>query len=340
MRKIGILPIIILACSLLVSCGGRKIQTSEETPEERIIFAMDTAVTLTAYGENAEKAVMEAENEINRLDTLMSRLNEDGDVYPLNNSGAGTVDDETAFVLNTAVEIGKSTNGAFDITIAPVMDLWGFFGHNYRIPDDAEIEAQLEKVDYNNIEIQGNNISLKSGASVDLGGIAKGYASEMVKEIFLNNGIKSGLISFGSAIQAVGTRNDGSAWRVGIADPQNSEENIARLELTDKCIATSGSYEQAFEENGRKYHHIIDPSTGYPSESGLASVSVINDDATTADGLSTALFVMGLDEAIEYWKTNRGFEAVFITDSNAVYYTSGLAGSFDMTNGAECTMIE
>lgn len=340
MRKIGILPIIILACSLLASCGGRKIQTSEETPEERIIFAMDTAVTLTAYGENAEKAVMEAENEINRLDTLMSRLNEDGDVYPLNNSGAGTVDDETALVLNTAVEIGKSTNGAFDITIAPVMDLWGFFGHNYRIPDDAEIEAQLEKVDYNNIEIQGNNISLKSGASVDLGGIAKGYASEMVKEIFLNNGIKSGLISFGSAIQAVGTRNDGSAWRVGIADPQNSEENIARLELTDKCIATSGSYEQAFEENGRKYHHIIDPSTGYPSESGLASVSVINDDATTADGLSTALFVMGLDEAIEYWKTNRGFEAVFITDSNAVYYTSGLAGSFDMTNGAEYTMIE
>lgn len=220
------------------------------------------------------------------------------------------------------------------------MDLWGFFGHSYSVPDDAELRAQLKKVDYNNIEMQGNSISLKNGAAIDLGGIAKGYVGDRVAKIFSDNGIKSGLISFGSAIQAVGTRPDGSDWRIGIADPQNSKEHIARIELSDKCIVTSGSYEQVFEENGKTYHHIIDPSNGYPADSGLASVSIVSDSAATADGISTALFVMGLDAATEYWRENGGFEAVFITDNNEVYYTKGLEGALDLTSGAEGMVID
>lgn len=336
MKKANYILAAILICPLLASCTG----STSETPEERTVFAMDTVVTLTAYGRNASKALEDAETEIHRLDSLMSRSNESGDIYPINAGGSGSVSDETAFVINTAIDIGRSTNGAFDITIAPVMDLWGFFGHSYSVPDDAELRAQLEKVDYNNIEIHGNTISLKNGAAIDLGGIAKGYAGDSVTRIFTDNGIESGLISFGSAIQAIGTRPDGSDWRIGIADPKNSNENIARIGLSDKCIVTSGSYEQVFDGNGQRYHHIIDPSDGYPADSGLASVSIISDSAVTADGLSTALFVMGLENAARYWRENGGFEAVFITDNNEVYYTKGLEGALMLSSGTKGIVIE
>lgn len=336
MKRLSSLLILALICSLLTACG----KSTSEKAARKTVIAMDTAITLTAYGKNAEKALAEAENEIYRLDTKMSRSNENGEIYPLNINEKAQVSDETALVINTALDISKSTNGAFDITVAPIMDLWGFFGHEYRVPNETEINEQLKKVNYKNIAADNNTFILNNGARIDLGGIAKGYASDRVKEIFKENNIKSGLISFGSAIQAVGTKPDGSKWRIGITDPQNKDSHIARLDISDKCVATSGSYEQAFEENGQKYHHIINPSTGYPSSSGLASVSVIGDNAATADALSTALFVMGLDEAISYWKNRNGFEMILITDDNTVYYTQGLENSVEMSADVEYIAIK
>ena len=336
MKRLYLVLAAVLVCALTASCGG----TVSEAPANQTVVAMDTAITMTAYGTNGEKALAEAENEIYRLDSLLSRAGESGDISALNQYGSGEVSDETALVINTALDIGTATNGAFDITIAPVMDLWGFFGHNYHVPDSALLEEQLTKVDDANVVIRGNHVSLKNGAAIDLGGIAKGYAADRTAEIFSDNGVTSGLISFGSAIWAIGTRPDGSKWRIGITDPRNDDAHIARLELSDRCIVTSGSYEQVFEENGREYHHIIDPDTGYPADSGLASVSIIGGSATTADGLSTALFVMGLEDAAAYWRADGGFDAIFITEENEVYYTKGLEGCLELTPGTKGTVIE
>lgn len=326
MKKLNLLLVPVMICSLLTACG----ESMSEEAARKTIIAMDTAITLTAYGKNAEKALAEAENEIYRLDTKMSRSNEEGEIYPLNINKRAEVSDETAFVINTAIDISKSTDGAFDITVAPIMDLWGFFGHEYRVPNKTEISGQLKKVNYKNIAADNNTFILNNGACIDLGGIAKGYASDKIKEIYKKYNIKSGLISFSSAIQAIGSKPDGSKWRIGITDPKNKDNHIARLDISDKCVATSGSYEQVFEENGQKYHHIINPSTGYPSQSGLASVSVIGSNAANADALATALVVMGLDKAIAYRKNRHDFEMILITDDNTLYYTAGLENSVEV----------
>ena len=326
MRRM-LLFVILPLCFVFAACGGN------ENYERKTIAAMDTVVTFTAYGENAAEAIDAAEAEVFRLDRMLSRANENGDIYPLGKNGAGNVSDETAYVINTALDMCRSTDGAFDITIAPVMDLWGFFGHRYRVPDENELQEELKRVNYKNVEIENNSITLKDNAMLDLGGIAKGYVSDKLVEVFKNNNIKSALISFGSAIQAVGKKPDGSYWRIGIADPKKSEDYIAMLELKDKCIATSGSYEQVFEKNGQRYHHIIDPKTGYPANNGLASVSVICDNAARADALSTALFVMGMDKATEYYRNDGGIELVFITDDNMIYYTEGIKDSLSIPDG-------
>ena len=333
MKRRILLFVILPLCFALTACG------KNENPEKKTITAMDTVLTLTAYGNKAANVIDEAEEETYRLDTELSRSNENGDIFPLNQNGTGEVSDETAYIINTSLEICDSTNGAFDITIAPVMDLWGFFGQNYRVPDEKELQEQLQKVNYKNIEIENNNITLKDNAMLDLGGIAKGYASDKLTEIFKDNGIKSALISFGSAIQAIGKKPDGQKWCIGIANPKNSENYIAMLDLEDKCIATSGSYEQVFEENGQRYHHIIDPKTGYPANNGLASVSVICDNATRADALSTALFVMGMDKAIEYYRDNSDFDVVFITDDNKIYYSPGLKDGLSVLNEEDATEL-
>ena len=327
MKRVLMLFAILPLCFALTACGGN------ENPERKTITAMDTVVTLTAYGSNAAKAIDAAETEIFRLDTELSRANENGDIYPLNKNGTGNVSDETAYVINTALEICSSTDGAFDITVAPVMDIWGFFGQNYRVPDENELQEELKRVNCENIEIENNSITLRNNAMIDLGGIAKGYASDKLVEVFKNNKIKSALISFGSAIQAIGKKPDGSNWRIGIADPEKSDDYIAMLELNDKCIATSGSYEQVFEENGQRYHHIIDPKTGYPANNGLASVSVICDNAARADALATALFVMGMDKATEYYRNDGGIDLIFVTDDKKIYYTDGIEGSLSIPDG-------
>lgn len=305
-------------CASLSSCA--------RNPERKTIYAMDTAVTITAYGENAAEGIENAENEIYRLDKLMSRSNKNGDIYRLNDNGSGSVSAETAEVIQTALDVCRSTDGAFDLTVAPLMDAWGFFGHEYRVPDDAQIKELLKSVGYENVTLDASRVTLKNGARLDLGGAAKGYASGAAAGELEKSGVRSGIISFGSAIMAVGKKPDGSGWKVGLADPQNPDTFMAEINIEDECISTSGSYEQVFEENGRKYHHILDPSTGFPAETGLASVSVIGGDPTRADALSTALFVMGLEKGIEYQKTDGGFEAVFVTDKNEIYYTGGLKG--------------
>lgn len=312
---------LICAAALLVSgCGAEKEYTAS-------LYAMDTVMDLTACGSGGEEALAAAKEEILRLDGLFDRRNEGGELFALNQSGELDLSADTAELLKRGCEIRGLTDGAFDMTVAPVMDLWGFYGGDYRVPADDEIAFALASVG-GGISLDGRSARLEPGVMLDLGGIAKGYAAEKVMDIFREKGLTSGLVSLGGNVQALGAKPDGSPWRVAVQDP-DGQGYAGVLSLTDAAAVTSGDYQRYFEENGKKYHHIIDPSTGRPAESGLRSVTVVCADGVLADGLSTALFVMGRDRALDFWRENGGFEAIFIDGGGNITATAGLKSIFE-----------
>jgi thiamine biosynthesis lipoprotein len=208
------------------------------------------------------------------------------------------------------------------------MDLWGFYTKDFYVPNNDELAAELEKVNYKNIIVEDNTISVSENSQLDLGGIAKGYLSNRIMEIFTQDGVTSGIISLGGNVQTLGKKIDGSNWKVAIQNPDD-ETYIGGLAISDMAVITSGGYQRYFEQDGVIYHHIINPKTGYPAQNGVKSVSIVSDNGTLADGLSTALFVMGLDEGIKYWSEHDGFDVVFVTDDNGIYITEGIADIFE-----------
>lgn len=315
MRKICLA---VLLCLTLCSCA--------KTEYKKSIFAMDTVMDLTVYGNG--DALNTAEEEIKRIDTLLDRGNENSEIYQINNKKTAEVSSETAELIKTAVGISEKTDGAFDITTAPITDLWGFYGDNFRVPTDNELKTTLDGVGYEKIQLNGRNITIPENSSIDLGGIGKGYAADKVIEVLKNNGVKSAVISLGGNVHALGKKPNGQAWTIGITDPADKSQILGTVRVFDSAVVTSGGYQRYFEKDGVTYHHIIDPKTGRPSESGLASVTVIAESGAVADGLSTALFVMGLDNAAEFWREDGGFEAVFVDDNEEIYVTAGIAETF------------
>lgn len=288
---------------------------------------MDTVMDLKIYSEN-DAPIAKAEAEIKRVDSLLDRGNEESEIYKINSEKSAAVSAETADLIRTAVDISERTGGAFDITTAPVSDLWGFYGGSFRVPSDGEIQSALEGVGYEKIRIDENTVSVPESTSIDLGGIGKGYASDRAAEILRENGVASAILSLGGNVYALGKRPDGGGWTVGITDPADESGLIGTVNVSDKAVVTSGGYRRYFERDGKTYHHIIDPKTGKSAQSGLSSVTVISENGALADGLSTALFVMGLDDGIELWRESGGFEAVFADDSGQIYITGGIAGAF------------
>ena len=237
--------------------------------------------------------------------------------------------------MNRAMQVSKETKGAFDITIYPVMELWGFTTRNYRVPESSEIADVLKHVSYTNVEVNGQQVTLSDGASIDLGGIAKGYTSSRVIQIMKDCGIEHAIINLGGNVQVLGRKSDGSDWRVAIQNPDSESSYLGVLSTADKAVITSGGYERYFEQDGQVYHHIIDPQTGYPSESDLTSVTIVCSDGTTADALSTALFVMGLDGAKELYRSGSLDFEMILYDGSKVYMSEGIADSFSTNMNTE-----
>lgn len=305
------------------------------------LFAMDTIMTLTAYGSKSESAVKTAESEINRLDTLLSVQNKNSEIYRLNRDKTINASADTLNLLNRAIKIYNMTDGAFDITTEPLTRIWGFYsGLKNRVPSENEIADALKTVGAEHIRIDKNNITLDRNTSLDLGGIAKGYASARAAQILEENGVYSALISLGGNIRAVGSKPDGSDWSVAITDPDDNTQQVGTLSVSNTAVVTSGGYQRYFEENGQVYHHILNTDTGYPAKSGLKSVTVVSEDDTLADALSTGLFVMGLERASRlYSENNTLFGAVFVTDKNEVYITDNLKNSFSSQRSFEVIKI-
>ena len=307
--------------------------------ESRDLFAMDTVMSLTVYGKNAETALAQSEQKIKELDRLFSVTDENSDIYKINESEEPvSVSEDTKNAVIRALQANKLTGGAFDITLRPVSKLWGFTNGSPHVPDSEQITASLKQTGTDLINITGNQISC--GGELDLGGIAKGYAAACLREIFASNSIENAVASLGGNVMLCGTRPDGQPWNVGIIHPSKEDMLIGTLKASDTAVVTSGMYERKFEQDGKIYHHIIDPETGFPANSGIVSATVITKDDTLADALSTALFVMGPQRACELWKSQGGFEMILVTDST-VMVTDGIYRDFKLgDNSFTLTKIE
>lgn len=320
----------------------RKSQNEEDESESRDIFAMDTYMTLTAYGKNARKALDEAVDEINNIEQLVSTGIDSSEVSQINKNGKGSVSETTGYLIKRSKEIYDSTNGVFDITIYPIMQAWGFPTENYRVPGKKELKKLrgLMGADHVLYDEKKQEVTLnKEGMKIDLGGIAKGYTSSKVMDIFKENGISSAVISLGGNVQTLNGKPDGSDWRVAVENPADTGSYIGVLSIKDKAVITSGGYERYFKQDGKTYHHIIDPATGYPANNGLTSVTIVSDDGTLADGLSTSLFIMGPEKAQKYWKEHSDeFDTILVKDDGSILVSEGIADYF--TSEANFTIIK
>lgn len=335
--------LLLLGLVFLGGCGQASAPSvsSAGTDSQSVdLFAMDTAMTLTAYGDHAEDALAGAKSEIERLDALFSISSESGDIYALNRDYAVTLHEDTQALLKRALEVSDSTDGIFDCTIEPVMDAWGFTTQNYRVPSADELQQLLTHVDYKQVQQNGSDVSIPADVQVDLGGIAKGYTSDRIMQVFADNGVTSGIVSLGGNVQALGCKPDGSKWRVAVQDPNDEGENFAVVEIADEAVITSGGYQRYFEEDGATYHHIIDPRTGYPADSGVISSTIISHDGTLADGLSTSLFIMGVDDALDYWRAHKEeFDAILMDKDGTVYVTEGIADRCSLLENREMQVV-
>lgn len=323
----------LLLAGVLTGCSAPAEEMQQ--PVERSLFAMNTYMTFTAYGEDAQAALQEAEECIQQVEGLWSVTDEDSEIYQANHSGGQpvTVSEETAEIISFALEMAQRTGGALDPTIYPVLTAWGFTTDSKQVPSQQQIAQLLEQVGYDRIQINGSELTVPDGMELDLGAVGKGYTADLVTEILRRHGVTSALISLGGNIQSIGSRPDGSDWRLGIRAPWESG-NLGVLTVSDAAVVTSGGYENYFDdEQGNIYWHILDPSTGYPADSGLQSVTIVGREGKMCDALSTALFVMGAQSAEQYWRENGGFEMLLVTDSGEILITEGIAEDFTLNEG-------
>ena len=315
--------------SALLFLTGCSAESSPE-PVQGTFFAMDTVMDFTIYGESG--LIDQSESLITSLESLVSVTDADSELYAINQTGSGTLTGKASSLMEQALEICRRTDGALDLSIYPIVRAWGFTAGSYQVPDEAEIQALLPLVDYRKIQYDAadGDVTLPVGMKIDLGSVAKGYAGQLVAQMLREHGVQSALLNLGGNVQTVGTKPDGSPWQIGIKDPQG-EDAMMVLSVEDQAVVTSGGYERYFEQDGQTYWHIMDPSTGHPADSGLISVTIVGDEGVVCDGLSTALFVMGLEKAADLWAQSGDFEAVFVTASGEVYITEGLRDRFALT---------
>lgn len=341
MRFIKAFSVLILIIMLVGCSNENEVNTSKITstttvndtiPASKEFFAMDTYMEVDAYGDNGEKAVDKAEKEVNKLDSILSTGKSTSEISKLNKNKKQVVSADTMSLIKESVIISKETNSAFNPTIYPLMELWGFTTKNYYVPKDNEIKPLLNHMDIDNIKIDEskNEVSFKDNKmKIDLGAIAKGYTSSKIIDIFKDNNIKSGMVTLGGNVQVLGKKPDGSLWKVGIQNPIGEDEYLGVLQTSDKAVITSGGYERNFTKNGKTYHHILDPSNGYSANNGLTSVTIISSDGTLADALSTSLFVMGKDKAIDFYKkSNYNFDFILYTSNDKLIISDGIEDIF------------
>lgn len=293
-------------------------------PVSQTGFYFDTVITVTLYSSTKETLLDSCMKLADYYEKLLSRTLEDSDIFRINHAdGAPTeVSQETAELLSTALEYAKLTNGRVDPTIGIVSELWDFHESSAQFPPkDSDIQAALSHVNYKNVFVSGNTVTLSdSQARLDLGFIAKGYIADKMKEYLLSEGVTSALINLGGNVLTIGTKPDGSPFTIGIQKPFADTGTPAdTVSVRDTSVVSSGVYERFFEYEGKLYHHILDTSTGYPAETDLLAVSILSDFSTDGDALSTACMALGYDAARDLIGSMEGMDAIFITSDGEIH---------------------
>ncbi len=311
--------IVALICSF-VGCG---IQAAK--PITTTDFALNTVVSVTVYDEDHAALADECIKKCREYELIFSRTNENSELAQLNAAGSAAVSEDLLHVLKTALYYCELTNGNFDITTGKFSDMYKFATANPSVPGADDIASELAHVGYKNVIIDSNIVTLGDPeAEIDLGAIAKGYIADRLKDFLLDNGVESALINLGGNVLCVGDKPDGGPFNVNIQYPfEDRSEEIAKLHVSDLSAVTSGIYERCFESEGRLYHHILDPRTGYPYDNGLVAVSVVGPMSEDCDALSTCLFAMGLDEGMKLIDSLPDYSAVFITGDLQLHYSEG-----------------
>ncbi len=328
-------PLFLLPLLLLVVGCSR----AESEPETANFFAMDTAIELSVYGDAS--LLSDVQDQVAALEKQISVTKTESEIYAINANGSGTLTGKAAALMDGALALCRRTDGALDISVYPIVRAWGFTTGKYQVPEEAELQKLLPLVDYTRIRYDAatGEVTLPEGMEIDLGSVGKGYAAGQAAQYLRDAGVSSALLNFGGNVQTVGSKPDGTPWQIGIKDPETGEAMLV-LSVQDKAVVTSGGYERYFEQDGRRYWHIMDPETGRPAASDLRSVSIIGEDGLVCDGLSTSLFVMGLEKAADFWGQSDDFEAVLITADGTVYITEGLQEQFALLDAYQDTPVK
>lgn len=325
----------------LTACvsSANKGLTVVKSPLTRTESLLHTVVTLSIYHEGQEAVMEEALAEITELEALLSTNLETSDVYKINQAAgkeAIAVDPRTFRLIEAAIEASKASQGRFDISIGAISQLWKIGSTDARKPLDEEIQAALPAIDYTKVELDKTKQTVKiaDGMTLELGAISKGFIADEIKAFFTQKGITTAVINLGGNVIVMGTSpNNSKGWKVGVQDPDDVRgTTVGSVHRTDSSIVTSGIYERYLELDGVRYHHILNPKTGYPVANTISGVTVFAKTSTQADALSTSLFVMGLEEGLAYINQLEGVEAVFIDQDRGVHISDGLKDQFELSH--------
>lgn len=322
---------------LLTGCTKKaEEQQQAQEPIKRSEMLMGTVISVTLYDSTDETILDKVFNKVKELESIFS-INEAGTEVDKINDNAGIepvkVSDDTIAVVNEGLHYSELSHGKFDITIGPLVKLWDI-PNATEIPTQEEIETVIPLTNYKDVTVDKTNKTVyltKPGMMLDLGGIAKGYSADVISQMLTAEGIKSAIIDLGGNIFAHGEKVTGDSWKIGIQNPFSTRgEIVGAITVKNKSIVTSGVYERYIEVDGVKYHHILNPETGYPYENNIAGITIISDKSSTGDALSTSVFALGVEEGTKFVESLNGVDAIFVTKNNEIYLTSGIKEIFDL----------
>lgn len=333
------LTAVCLAAVAVAGAGVLLSRAQARTAHNDTTYVMDTIVLQTVYGKNGQKAATQLDRAFRDFEDRLSLYNTASDVAAVN-AGAGTpvaVGEDTYSLLRRSLELSATSQGAFEITIAPVTLLWGVTGDEPHVPAQSDIDAALALVDDSAVVLNDadRTVRLASGQKIDLGGIAKGNACQLAAQVYEEYGVKSAVLNIGGNVYIRGRNPDGSRFRVGFRDPAGGESSyIASVELEDQVLAVSGGYERYFEENGVRYCHIMDCTTGWPVQTDVVSVGVVTDDGTLSDFMSTTLYIWGSEKTREYMTQHPELGIILLGPDKQLFVSKSLQDSFELTAAA------
>ena len=351
----------VLVCPMLLFTGCQNTTgTSTATEKEPISISsikLNTAIQITIYDSQDKSLLDDCLALCDRYELIFSRTNENSELYKLNHRISDsavsnqTIETQTtpyqvngttntwhiseylAALLSQGLSITRESDGAFDIAIAPLTSLWDFTAEDPKAPDDADIQKVLPLCSSDGVTIDGQDITLPSdGIQFDVGAIAKGYIADRLKDFLVKKGVNSAIINLGGNVLCIGSKPDGTPFKVGIQKPfADRNETEAVMDITGKSVVSSGIYERCFKQNGKLYHHILNPKTGFPYDNSLISVTIISDQSVDGDALSTTCFALGLEDGLKFAE-KKGVQAVFITEDYELHYTDGFQDEINVTD--------